>query len=208
VHGAGRIAVEVGDLPREDISAAVDVLARGMRDNPLHIAAFGPAPERRVRSLQRMFGTLFRASPTQRPICARRDGEIVGVTGDAPPGACRATPMQRLRFLPVMVAIGPRASARVGRWLKIWGEHDPSEPHSHLGPLAADAHLQGRGIGGQIMAEYCRRLDRSATVGYLETDREENVGFYTRFGFETVGEADVIGVPNWFMRREPGHGAR
>ena len=27
--------------------------------------------------------------------------------------------------------------------------------------------------------------------------------FYERFGFELVGEQPVIGVTNWFMRREP-----
>ena len=51
-----------------------------------------------------------------------------------------------------------------------WAKHDPEEPHWHLGPVAVDAHL--------------------------ETDRPENVSFYERFGFEIVGEQEVLGVPN------------
>ena len=51
------------------------------------------------------------------------------------------------------------------------------------------------------MAEHCRRLDSAGAVGYLETDKDVNVPFYEKFGYETVGTADVIGVPNWFMRR-------
>ena len=77
----------------------------------------------------------------------------------------------------------------------------------HLGPLAVDAGLQGQGIGSILLAEHCRRLDAAGEVGYLETDREQNVAFYARQGFETVDEAQVLGVPNWFMRRPPSRSA-
>jgi hypothetical protein len=53
------------------------------------------------------------------------------------------------------------------------------------------------------MTEHCARLDASRQVGYLETDKPGNVRFYERFGFEVVGKAAVIGVPNSFMRRAP-----
>jgi hypothetical protein len=52
------------------------------------------------------------------------------------------------------------------------------------------------------MAEYTRRLDDAGVVGYLETDKGANVPFYERHGFVVVGEERVIGVPNWYMRRE------
>ena len=91
----------------------------------------------------------------------------------------------------------------MARWLGAWAKRDPDEPHSHLGPVGVDAHLQRRGIGSRIVAEYTRRLDDSALVGYLETDKPENVRFYARHRFVVVGEEPVIGVPNWYMRREP-----
>ena len=40
-------------------------------------------------------------------------------------------------------------------------------------------------------------------LGYLETDKPENVTLYERFGFKVTGEAKVFGVPNWFKWREP-----
>jgi ribosomal protein S18 acetylase RimI-like enzyme len=89
------------------------------------------------------------------------------------------------------------------RWIRALGARDPEEPHVHLGPLAVDAHLQGRGVGSRLLAEHCRRLDASAEVGYLETDKPENVAFYQRQGFQVVDQADVIGVTWWFMRRPP-----
>jgi hypothetical protein len=35
---------------------------------------------------------------------------------------------------------------------------------------------------------------RTATSGYLETDRPENVAFYQRFGFEVTHEMPVLGT--------------
>jgi ribosomal protein S18 acetylase RimI-like enzyme len=197
--GAG--AIEVRDLAAAEIEEAVGVLARGMRDNPLHVAAYGEDPERRLRCHARLMRGLFRAFPRQEPICAVREGSVVGVAGAAPVGTCQATPGQALRLLPSVVVIGPRTAARVSSWTASWSERDPRHPHVHLGPVAVDAELQGRGIGTLLMREHCRRLDSAGTDGYLETDKPENVRFYERFGYEQVGEATVIGVPNWFMSR-------
>jgi Acetyltransferase (GNAT) domain len=68
--------------------------------------------------------------------------------------------------------------------------------------VAVDSHLQGKGLGSALMAEYCARLDGANAVGYLETDRAENVKFYRRFGFQTIAEAPVLNIPNWFMQRD------
>lgn len=195
--------IEVRDLRPDEVPDAVGVLARGMRDNPLHVAAYGDDPERRLRCHARLMRGLFRASPAQEPICALRGGALVGVTGVAPAGSCQPSTAQRLRLLPSLVALGPRTAARVGRWVSTWADHDPDEAHVHLGPLAVDADLQGQGIGSLIMDEHCRRLDAAGELGYLETDKAENVRFYERFGFEVTGEQPVLEIPNWFMRREP-----
>jgi hypothetical protein len=77
--------VEVRDLRPEEIPEAVGVLARGMRDNPLHVAAYGDDPERRLRRHARLMRGMLRAFKSQRPICAVRDGTLVGVTGVAGP---------------------------------------------------------------------------------------------------------------------------
>jgi predicted N-acetyltransferase YhbS len=92
--------------------------------------------------------------------------------------------------------------------MNAWATHDLDEPHVHLGPLAVDAHLQGQGIGSEIMREHCRRLDADGLVGYLETDKPQNVRFYERSGYELIGEAAVLDVTNWFMRRVPRGAAR
>jgi predicted N-acetyltransferase YhbS len=82
-----------------------------------------------------------------------------------------------------------------------WKRHDPGERHWHLGPLAVDAHLQGEGVGSRMMRVFCAKMDAAGEDAYLETDKPINVRFYERFGFEVVGEEEVLGVPNWFMLR-------
>ena len=195
--------IDLRDLQAGDREEAIGVVARGMRDNPLHVAAYGSDPDRRLKCHARLTRAFFDVFTEQRPICAVRDGVIVGLTGAAPPGTCQPTGAQRLKLVPALVGLGPRTAARVGTWMTTWARHDPYEPHVHLGPLAVDAHLQGQGIGSQIMREHCRRLDEAGLVGYLETDKPENVRFYERSGYVVIAEAPVLGVANWFMRREP-----
>jgi ribosomal protein S18 acetylase RimI-like enzyme len=196
-------AVEVRDIRAGEYPAAVALLARGFRDNPLPIAIFGDDPDRRERSLKTMFSELFRVVPLQTPLVALDGETIVGVTGIAPPGSCQPTMGQIARMLPSLLSCGLGSLVRTGRWLGAWGSVDPKAVHSHLGPLAVDANLRGRGIGSHILQDYCRRLDNANLLGYLETETEDNVRLYQRFGFTVIVEQRVVGVPNWFMQRTP-----
>jgi len=202
-----RPVVQVRDLYPQELPAAVALLARGFRDNPLPMATYGGNPERRQRCLGVLFGALFRTMTSQTPLVALDGGVIVGVTGIAPPGTCQPTPRQRLSMVPRLVSLGPRSLLRVSSNVSAWAANDPEQGHSHLGPLAVDADLRGRGIGSQILTEYCRRLDNANLMGYLETETEDNVRLYGRFGLEVTSEQMVLGVPNWFMQR-PAQGSK
>lgn len=201
VSTSERPVVEVRDLQADDVDAVIGVLARGMRDNPMNVAILRGDPEARERRLARMFVSYFRLFSAQTPLVAVDSGTIVGVTGVAPPYTCQASPSQQLRALPTALSFGPGTVVRMLRALGGWGKRDIAEPHVHLGPLAVDRHLQGKGIGTQILLEHTRRLDEANAIGYLETDKDINVRLYERFGYQVIGEADVIGVHCWFMRR-------
>src|SRR5262249_41561319 len=133
-----------------------------------------------------------------------RGGELVGVCGMARPRHCQPPLLEKLRVVPSVVFGNPiDTTRRVLTWVGEWARHDPREPHWHLGPVAVDSHLQGQGIAGAMLADFCARMDTSRTLSYLETDKSENVRFYEKFGFHVVAEADVLGVCNWFMSRPP-----
>jgi ribosomal protein S18 acetylase RimI-like enzyme len=195
--------LEVGALDPSGMEEAIGVVVRGMRDNLTHVAAFGEDPERRLWSLRRFFGAAFAVMGLHEHMMVARgeDGRIVGVMGMMPPGDCLPGPRERFRVLPALLRNGPRAAGRTMRWLEVWSRRDPEERHWHLGPLAVDTHLQGRGAGGRLMQVFCAQMDAARSDAYLETDEEIDVRFYERYGFEIVGEEEVLGVKNWFMFR-------
>ncbi len=195
--------LEVGALGAGDAGQVVGVLSRGMRDNPVHVAAFGDDPQRRKKSLHHLFGTAFGVMGLHKHMLAARseDGTIVGVVGMMPPGECLPSPAEQLRMLPGMLRNGPRAAYRTMRWMGAWKKHHPEKQHWHLGPIAVDVGLQRRGVGSLLMEVFSAQVDASGVEAYLETVKPGNVRFYERFGFEVVGEQEVLGVPNWFMLR-------
>lgn len=197
--------VEVGDTRPEETEDAIAVAARALADGPLTVAVVGEDLDLNFRYLRRFFRLQYRLAPRQRPLVARLEGRVIASTNDLHDGACHASPLMKLRSLPALLATRPPVALRAARWFADWERRDPAHrPHSHLGPLGVEPDLQGRGIGSLVLTEYCRRLDAAGEDSYLETEKPENVALYTRFGFEVIEEAKVLGVPNWFMWRDAG----
>ena len=195
--------IRVRELNEADLPAAVGIVARGMRDNPLHIAALGSDASQRINRLTGMFKAALPVVLSKGLVLGAFDNDtLVGIAGMIAPGHCQPTLMEKLALTPrVIPAVGFDAAARVRRWLDQWAKYDLQQPHWHLGPVSVDAHLQGTGIGTCLMNEYCSRLDVVHATGYLETDKVSNVKFYEKFGFETIASAPVLETPNWFMKR-------
>ena len=194
---------EIGTGDPTEMGAVAGVISRGMRDNPTHVAALGEDPRLRERRVRRIFARVLPAMGHSLILARNPDGAVVGVLGMAAPGRCQPNARQRARLTLGLLPLGPRALSRSLRWVGAWEKRDPEERHWHLGPVAVDAHLQGMGIGSKLMRVFCAQMDAAGEDAYLETDKPENVRFYERFGFEVVGEEDVLGVPNWYMARRP-----
>lgn len=192
--------ITISEAGPEEMGFAAGVLARGMRDNPIHQAAMGRDSLVRMRTLERFFGRLLPLM-RQAPICARRGDVIVGVLGMAPPGTCQPPPRHVACIAPAILRAGPARPVQTLRWIQEWNKRDPKERHWHLGPIAVEPALQGLGIGSRMMERFAGRMDAVGDAAYLKTDKAENVRFYERFGFEAIEEAMVLHKPNWFMRR-------
>lgn len=201
-EGAAADSVVVAPVPARDLAAAAALAARAMHDNPMHVAALGPNARRRVEVMRRAFEAMLSVDGRE-TVGAWLDGRLVGVAAHVPSAHCQPGPREVLRLGPTVARAGVR-TPRLLTWLAAWGRRDPDHPHSHLGPVAVEAGLRGRGTGSTLLAHYTRLVDGKGTAAYLETDRLANVRLYRRHGFAVVHEATVLGVPNWFMVRPPG----
>jgi GNAT superfamily N-acetyltransferase len=124
-----------------------------------------------------------------------------------PPGAyprgLRRDLAQAIRLLPGLTGIGRRGSAMMRLLQEIDRAH-PHDPHWYLAVLGIDPLYQRTGAGGALLAPVLARCDRDAMPAYLETQKHENVPWYSRFGFRVTTKIEASGCPPlWAMRREP-----
>jgi ribosomal protein S18 acetylase RimI-like enzyme len=195
--------LEIRELKVSELKEAANVFARSMRDNPLNIAAWQLEDNRRQQALASFYesvgpGLLNRGSM----LGAFQAGTLVGVCIIHPPGQCQPSTVEKLRILSALLLSGNlKAIPSMLQWAGVWSQHDPKDPHWHIGGLAVDPPFQGQGIGGHLMIAFCERVDSCNGKAYLETDKQRNVGFYQRYGFQISSESQVLGIPNWYMVR-------
>jgi len=78
------------------------------------------------------------------------------------------------------------------------------KPFIYLQIIGVDPALQGRGFGGELLSALIEECDRAGMPLYLETETENNVRMYERFGFVVVKEIVLpkINLPVWEMVRD------
>jgi ribosomal protein S18 acetylase RimI-like enzyme len=199
--------ISIDFLKPEQKDEAATVLGDAFITNPNSVAIW----RRQGNSERRKQAAIFRLLKLERPfskvLVAHQAGELVGVLNMAPWPKCQMSAADTAKLVPRMMLILRGevlrgAMARAAKLQGVWGQHDPKEPHWHLGPVGISPRLQGQGIGTQLMNRFCEMVDSDGRAAYLETDRPENVPFYKRFDFRVVGEEHILGVHNWFMWRD------
>ena len=181
---------------------AARIIASGMVDDPIQRAIHGPEVAARLHGMEILFGATLRE--TERPtLGAWEDDELLGTAAYRPPGSCPLPEERRETLSQAIAGLPLPARKNLHAWRANWGAHDPAKPHWHLGPFAVRADAQARGIGSQLLEAFLELVDKREGMAYLETDTVGNVRFYERFGFETVGRDEVLGVECTFMSRRP-----
>src|SRR5215472_7745276 len=192
-------------LQRPELGEAARLLGRGMRDNPANIRAFGIRDtERRSWALARFFRPVLHGLYQRGLIWgAFRDGILVGVCGMARPGLCQPSALEKLRVVPSVVFGNPVGTPlRVLRWVGEWARRDPHRAALAPGPSSRRL-APPRPRKTARVRHSCVHKSRPTwhRQSYLETDKSENVRFYEKFGFTVIAEAEILGIPNWFMMR-------
>jgi ribosomal protein S18 acetylase RimI-like enzyme len=191
----------IAEIQSAEMNSAIDLVARTMAANPIHLAIFKDQSGPSLRKQYKMFEFAL-TRPHRSIIVAKNDSGIVGVMCYTTSLHCQLKPGQVLKAIPLLLPALGNKLFQVLKWQYVWGKHDYPKPHIHFGPLAVDRQHQGKGYGKILLTHFCNYLDESRQTGYLETDKVENVRLYEKFGFKVISEDGIYGVKNWFMVRE------
>lgn len=181
-------------LQQNDIQRSAEVLSIAMLNNPLHTGVFGGDGEHQRLEIEEMFFELFNRQPGI-VFLAKEDETIIGVMRMT---SCAG----RVIKAPDIAEDEKDVNWRKTIWYKEWAAHDPVDQHWHLGPIGVLPAHRGRGVGTALMRRFCREVDNCSATAYLETDLDENVRFYEKFGFTVISESDLFGVKNRYMLRD------
>jgi GNAT superfamily N-acetyltransferase len=201
--------IEIDRMKAQERGAAVVALARAFHDDPL-FNFLVPSLRSQVRALPTFMGSLLAdGRPFGEVWVARADDAIAGVAVWLPPGAFPRGIGREiaayLREMPSVHRLGRRLPAAIRLQALLEGKHhEVVEPHWYLSLLGTDPTFQRRGVATSLLAPVLARVDEQGLPSYLETQKEANVPWYRRHGFEVVEQIQARGCPPmWTMWRTP-----
>jgi len=83
--------------------------------------------------------------------------------------------------------------------------HMRGKASTYLQIIGVAPEHQGKGLGGRILRAIIDECEKNGHHLFLETETEENVALYERFGFKVLKKIilPVLGLPMWEMARAP-----
>ena len=181
-------------MEQNDIQESAKVLSIAMLNNPHHIGVFLGNSENERLEIEKMFFGLLNGLPGI-VFLAKENEKIIGVMRMK---SCIGGEIAE----PDIVEDENDINWRKTVWFKEWAAHDPVEQHWHLGPIGVLPSHRGRGVGTELMQRFCKEVDNCSAKAYLETDLDENVRFYEKFGFRVISRSDIFHVENRYMLRD------
>jgi GNAT superfamily N-acetyltransferase len=201
--------VEVRRLVPKERSAAVATLARAFHQDPHFGFLIPDLVSQAHAALTFMQSIMADALPFKEVWVAGVDDTVAGAAIWLPPTAYpRGWRRESASVARDMRAV-PRLGRRLGAGVRMYGAMDRAhkavtEPHWYLAVLGCDPVWQRRGVGTALITPVLRRADCDGVGTYLETQREDNLAWYARFGFDVIEELAPRGCPHmWTMRRTP-----
>lgn len=185
--------IQISFMEHNDIQESAKVLSLAMLNNPLHLAVFQGNSENERLEIERMFFELFNKLPGI-VFLAKERKKIVGVM--------RMKSCVGRKTEDESKIVKDDINYRKSVWHREWSDKDPEEQHWHLGPIGVLPSYRKLGIGSKLMERFCKEADNCSAKAYLETDLDENVRFYEKFGFKIISESYILQVNNRYMLRD------
>jgi ribosomal protein S18 acetylase RimI-like enzyme len=196
------VTVEVVPIDAGRVRAAARAVARAFFDNEIWVWLLRRDWQRR-RLLPRHYRAMIRRVYVPRRAAWTTD-DAAGAALWFPPGTLSLSRRERLAETGSLLPEALDSLARGTRWERLLAAHHPREPHWYLQTLAVAPESQRSGIGTALIAPGLERADADRVGAFLETQRESNIPYYRRFGFELTEEISLPDSPPlWLMWREP-----
>lgn len=184
------------------------VAARAFHDDPF-FEYLDPHPVTRARGLALFWRAMIASSGAAAIITGARrpeDGRLLGLSVVVPPGHWPLSiPQQGRQLLGALRAmvVRPPALVKGARYLFSMEAAHPKDQLWYLMLLVVDPSVQRGGIGSLLQQDMLRSADADGLDCYLETQKESNVPYYRRFGYELTRELKPVksGPPLFLMRR-------
>ncbi|UCE38355.1 MAG: GNAT family N-acetyltransferase [Thermoplasmata archaeon] len=78
-------------------------------------------------------------------------------------------------------------------------------PNIHLLIMGVSQEFQGKGFGGKLLRAVIEKAETERKPIYLETQKEENINFYEKYGFSVKKKIilpEPLNLPMWLMVRD------
>jgi len=200
--------IREGALRGDDLDQATAVAVRAFDDDPFFSYLF-PDPDRRHRSVGQLHrAVIHQLGPHATTRTAYVDDKVAGVAIWVPPsGWPYPVRLQVRQALSALRAFLPDLGAlnRAGSILRAVQHAHPKTPQWYLQLLMVDPVVQRQGIGGLLQSPTLEVCDHEHLPAFLETQKEENLAYYGRFGFTVAAEHRPVamGPAMWSLSRAP-----
>jgi GNAT superfamily N-acetyltransferase len=185
----------------ELVPGAAQAAADGFFDNEIWVWLLRRDWQRR-RVLPRHYRAMIRRVWIPRR-AAWTTPDTLGASLWFPPGTLEMSGRERLTELISLLPEGIDCFRRASRWETLLERHHPRERHWYLQTLSVAPNAQRSGVGTALIAPGLERADADNLPVFLETQRESNIPYYRRFGFELTEEISLPDSPPlWLMWRQ------
>jgi ribosomal protein S18 acetylase RimI-like enzyme len=192
-------------LRMDDVDRASEVLGRAFFDDP-DIMKILPDDGVRKGKLKHFFRCFLKFGILYGEVYAP-SSDLEGISVWVHSSTKDMTFWRNVRsgFLGLMFKVSGKALSIFGKYGKQMDEATKSvinEEHWFLFIIGVDPEHQRKGYGKKMIEPMLNRIDGEKLPIMLDTNKQNNVGYYEKFGFEVVKTYKVLENQHWGMVRK------